>query len=105
MLRQGQAQIPQNAEFGEEEELQGEILGNRQQSLDSRQTKKENSEESHSQQDSGYLNPVYQAEQEKKGFSSEKNIKDVFCHLVKQQSAPDIELDIFYGNTLDFHIL
>ena len=25
------------------------------------------------------------------------------CHLVKQQSAPDIKLDIFDGNPLEFH--
>ena len=49
------------------------------------------------------MNPVYQAEQEKKGFSSEKKIVDALCHLVKQQSAPDIELDVFDGNPLDFH--
>ena len=46
---------------------------------------------------------MYQAEQEKKGFSSEKNIVNELCHLVKQQSAPDIELDVFDGNLLDFH--
>ena len=97
------AQILENVEFGEKQELQGEILGNRQQSLHSRQTKKENSEASHSQQDSDYLNQVHQAEQEKEGFSSEKNIVDALCHLVKQQSAPDIELDVFDGNPLDFH--
>ena len=43
------AQILENVEFGEEQELQGGILGYRQQSSHSRQTKKENSEESHSQ--------------------------------------------------------
>ena len=57
----------------------------------------------HSQQVSDYLNPVYQAEQEKKGFSSEKNNVYALCHLAKQQSAPDIELDVFDGNPLDFH--
>ena len=46
---------------------------------------------------------MYQAEEEKEGFSSEKKIVDVLCHLVKQQSALDIELDIFEGNPLDFH--
>ena len=86
------AKIFENVEFGEEQELQGEIFGNRQQSLHSTQMKKENSEASWSQQDSDYLNPVYQAEQEKEGFSSEKKIVDALCHLVKQQSAPDIEL-------------
>ena len=88
---------------GEEKELQGEILGNRQQSLYSMQIKKENSEASCSQQDSDYLNPVYQAEQEKEEFSSEKKIMDALCHLVKQQLAPNIELDVFDGNPLDFH--
>ena len=39
----------------------------------------------------------------KKGFSSEKNILDTSCHLVKQQSALDIELDVFGGNLLDFY--
>ena len=28
---------------------------------------------------------------------------DALCHLVKKQSAPDIELDVFDGNSLDFH--
>ena len=97
------AKILENVELGEEKELQGETLGNHQQSLYSKQIKKENSEASCSQQDSDYLNPVYQAEQEKKGFSSEKKIVDALCHLVKQQSAPDIGLDIFDGNPLDFY--
>ena len=97
------AKILENVGLGEEKELQGEILGNHQESLYSTQIKKENSEASCSQQDSDYLNPVYQAEQEKEGFSSEKKIVDALCHLVKQQSAPDIELDVFDGNPLDFH--
>ena len=42
------AQILENVEFGEKQELQVEILGNHQQSLHSRQTKKENSEAPHS---------------------------------------------------------
>ena len=46
---------------------------------------------------------MYQAEQEKEEFSSEKKIMDALCHLVKQQSAPNIELDVFDGNPLDFH--
>ena len=91
------AKMLENVEFSEEQELQKGILGSRQQSLHSRQIKKENSEISHSQQDSDYLNSVYQAEQEKEGFSSEKNIVDAFCHLVKQQSAPDIQIDGFDG--------
>ena len=65
------------------------------------QIMKENSEASCSQQDSEYLNPVYQAEQENEGFSSEKKIVDALCHSVKQESAPDIELDAFDGNPLD----
>ena len=76
-------------------------MGNHQQLLNSRQTKNVNSEESHSQQEGDHLNPVYQGEQEKKWFSSEKNIVDALCHLVKQQSAPDI--DVFDENPLDFH--
>ena len=94
-------QILENAKLGEEQELQEEILGNHQQLLNSRQTKNVNSEESHSQQEGDHLNPVYQGEQEKKWFSSEKNIVDALCHLVKQQSAPDI--DVFDENPLDFH--
>ena len=43
------AQILKNVEFGEEQELQGEML-------------EKYSEKSHSQQESDYLNPVYQAE-------------------------------------------
>ena len=58
-------------EFGEEQELQGAILGNCQQSLYSRQTKEENSEASHSQQDS---DPVYQAEQQKEGFFQRRTL-------------------------------
>ena len=46
---------------------------------------------------------MYQAEQETKGISSEKNIVDALRHLVKQQSVPDIELDVFDTNPLDFH--
>ena len=99
------AKILENVELGEEKELQGEILGNHQESLYSTQIKKENSEASCSQQDSDYLNPVYQAEQEKEGFSSEKKIVDALCHLVKQQSAPDIELDVFDGNPLVWPII
>ena len=34
---------------------------------------------------------------------SEKNIIDALSHLVKQQSAPNIELDVFDSNPLDFH--
>ena len=68
-------------------------MGNRQESLYSTQIKKENSEASYSQQDTDYLNPSYQAEQRKEGFSSEKKIVDALSHLVKQQSAPEIELD------------
>ena len=64
--------------------------------MHSRETKKENSEESHNQKDSDYLNPEYQAEQEKK-------IVDALCQLVKQQSAPNIELHYFDGKRLDFH--
>ena len=96
------AKILENVELGEEKKSQVEILGNCQ-SLYSKQIKKENSEASCSQQDSDYLNPVYQAEQEKVAFSSGKNIVDALCHLVKQQTAPDIELDVFDGNPLDFH--
>ena len=44
-----------------------------------------------------------QAVQQKEGFFSEKNIVDALSHLVKQQSAPNIELDVFDGNPLDFH--
>ena len=97
--------ILENMELGEEKELQGEKLGNHQESLYSTQIKKENSEASCSQQDSDYLNPVYQAEQEKEGFSSEKKIVDALCNLVKQQSAPDIELDVFDGNPLVWPII
>ena len=79
------AQILENMEFGEEQVLQGEILGIHQQSLNSKQTKKKNSEALHSQQDGDYLIPVYQAEHKKKEFSIEKSIVDVLCHLVKQQ--------------------
>ena len=68
------AKILENDDFGDEQELQGEILGNRQQSLHSRQTKKENSEASHSQQNSDYLNPMHQAEQRRKGFLQKRTL-------------------------------
>ena len=68
-----------------------------------RQTKEDNSEESYSQQDIDYLNPLNTAEQEKRRFSSEKNIVDTLCYLLKQQSAPNIEVDVFDGNLLSFH--
>ena len=45
------AQIFENLELVEEQELQGEILGNHQQSVHSRQTKKENSKVLHNQQE------------------------------------------------------
>ena len=98
------AKILENVELGEAKELQGEILGNHQESLYSTQIKKENSEASCSQQDSDYLNAVYRAEQEKEGLSSEKKTVDALCHLVKQQSAPDIELAVFDRNPLDFSL-
>ena len=97
------AKILENMELGEEKKLQGEKLGNRQESLYSTQIKKENSEASCSQQDRDYLNPVYQAAEEKEGFSSEKKNVDALYHLVEQQSVLDIELDVFHGNPLDFH--
>ena len=80
------ATILENVELGGEKELQGEILGNHQESLYFTRIKKESSEVSCSQQDSDYLNPVYQADQEKEGFSSEKKIVVALCHFVKQQS-------------------
>ena len=55
------AQISENMELSEDQELQEEIFGNRQQSLYSRQIKMEDSKASHSRQDSDYLNQVYQA--------------------------------------------
>ena len=59
------AEILENVELTEEKELQGEIMRNRQRSLYSTQTKKKNSGALYSQQDSDYLNPVCQDEQEK----------------------------------------
>ena len=97
------SQILEGVQLGEEQQLQEEILVNHRQSLDYRKTKKKNSKESHSQQDSNHLNPVYRAEQEKKRFSSDQNIVNSLCHLVKQQSTTDIELDVFDGNPLDFY--
>ena len=43
------AQILENVEFGKKQEFQGEILGNCRQYLYSKQTRKNNSEASHSQ--------------------------------------------------------
>ena len=59
------AEILENVELTEEKELQGEIMRNRQRSLYSTQIKKKNSGALCSQQDSDYLNPVCQDEQEK----------------------------------------
>lgn len=72
-------------------------------SLHSGQTKKDKSEESHSQQDPDYLYPAYKAEQKNKMFSSEKNIVDTLSRLVKKQSAPTIELDVFDGYPLSLY--
>ena len=91
--------------LAEEKELQGELLGNCQKSLHSTRIRKENSEASCSQQDSDYLSPVYQAEQENEGFSLEKKIVNALCHLAKQQSARDIELDVFDSNPLVWPII
>lgn len=66
------AQILDNVEFGEKQELQTEILENHQQFFHSTQTKKKNSKESHSQQESHDLNLFYQAEQER--FSSQEKV-------------------------------
>ena len=46
---------------------------------------------------------MHQSQPEKKGFSSETNIVDALCYLVKQHSAPDIDFDVLYGNPRDFH--
>ena len=46
---------------------------------------------------------MYQAEQMRNRISSEKNFINILCHLVKQLSMPDIELDVFDGNLLDFY--
>ena len=99
------AKILENVKLAEEKELQGELLGNCQKSLHSTRIRKENSEASCSQQDSDYLSPVYQAEQENEGFSLEKKIVNALCHLAKQQSARDIELDVFDSNPLVWPII
>ena len=31
------------------------------------------------------------------------DITEVLCNLVKQQSAPDVDLDVFDGNPLEYH--
>ena len=31
------------------------------------------------------------------------DIAEVLCSLVKHQSAPDVDLDVFYGNPLEYH--
>ena len=55
-------EIHENVDFGKQQKLQEKILENRQQSLHSKQTMKENPEATCNQQDSDYLDPVYQAE-------------------------------------------
>ena len=32
-----------------------------------------------------------------------KNITEMMCELLRQQAAPDLEIDIFDGNPMDFH--
>ena len=31
------------------------------------------------------------------------NVADMLCKMMKQQSAPEIDLDVFDGNLLNFH--
>ena len=33
----------------------------------------------------------------------DEGVSKMMCQLLKQQSAPDIDIDIFSGNPMDFH--
>ena len=33
----------------------------------------------------------------------EKNNTEMMCELLRQQAAPELEIDIFDGNPMDFH--
>ena len=33
----------------------------------------------------------------------QKNVTEMMCELLRQQAAPDLEIDIFDGNPMDFH--
>ena len=41
--------------------------------------------------------------QDKHLHPKKTDIAEVLCNLVKQQSAPDVDLDVFDGNPLEFH--
>ena len=34
---------------------------------------------------------------------ADEGVSTMMCQLLKQQSAPDIDIDIFRGNSIDFH--
>ena len=36
-------------------------------------------------------------------FQRRLDIAEVLCNLVKQQSAPDVDLDVFDGNPFEYH--
>ena len=42
-------------------------------------------------------------ERNTKNAPTNSDISKVLCDLVKQQSAPDIDLDVFDGNHLQYH--
>ena len=35
--------------------------------------------------------------------TDDEGVSKVMCQLLKQQSAPDFDIDIFSGNLMDFH--
>ena len=37
--------------------------------------------------------------------AGQADITSMLCNLLKQQSAPDVDLDLFYGNPLEYHNL
>ena len=34
---------------------------------------------------------------------TDTGVADMLCKMMKQQSAPELDLDVFDGNTLNFH--
>ena len=47
--------------------------------------------------------PNKTAKEELEYGRDQKNITETMCELLRQQAAPELEIDIFDGNPMDFH--
>ena len=47
--------------------------------------------------------PHKTAKEELEHERDQKNIKEIMCELLRQQAVPAFEIDIFDGNSMDFH--